>query len=387
MTEPASRPAEPLHIVQALAALSIGGSELVAVELAEYARAQGHRVSVVAGGGPLAQRVGDCGAQLLDWPVGRKRFSTLAYIGRFRRWLEHARPDVVHVHSRLPAWICYLAINKLPRNQRPVLVTSVHGYYSVSPYSAIMTRGDRVIAVSEPVRGYTLRHYPQLDAKKLDTVHGGVSLESFAYGYVPSSAWLEAAYLEFPQLRGRRLLCLPGRLSRYKGHSDFLQLVARVRDEYPDVHGLVVGEGRSGSRLARQLHAQASALGIADHITFTGGRTDMAEWMALSELVFSLCSDPPEAFGRTVPEALHLGTPVIGWNHGGVSEVLAEMLPSGAVAPGDHAALLRKTLDFLQAPPVVPRSTAFGLQQSMEATMAVYRRALEARRSSTRTRC
>lgn len=88
------------------------------------------------------------------------------------------------------------------------------------------------------------------------------------------------------------------------------------------------------SRPAEPLHIfqpQASTLGIADYITFTGGRVDMADWMAPSELVFSLCSDPPEAFGRTVPEALHPGTPVIGWAHGGVSEVLAEMFPSGAV--------------------------------------------------------
>ena len=378
MLQTGSTEGKPLHIVQALAALSIGGSELVSVELAEYARAQGHRVTVLADDGPLGERVRSCGAQLLDWPIGRKRISTLACISKLRNWLQRQRPDIVHVHSRLPAWICHHAIRKLPEQQRPVLITSMHGHYSVNRYSAIMTRGDRVIAVSNHVREYTLGHYPQLDPAKLVTVHGGVSLDVFPHGHRPGQAWLAQTCQQFPELEGKRLLCLPGRLTRYKGHSGFLDLVARVRSSHDEVHGLIVGKARPGSHYRRQLEAKASKLGISDHITFAGARTDMRDWLALSEIVFSLCSDPPEAFGRTVPEALHLGTPVIGWDHGGVSEVLAGMFPQGAVTPGNHESLLQKTLAFLDAPLQVAASSAFGLEQSMAATMAVYRDALRA---------
>jgi glycosyltransferase involved in cell wall biosynthesis len=115
---------------------------------------------------------------------------------------------------------------------------------------------------------------------------------------------------------------------------------------------------------------------VLSQLTFAGARTDMRDWLAASEIVYSLCSDPPEAFGRTVPEALHLGVPVIGWNHGGVQEVLAEVFPSGAVAPGDHEQLVERSRDFLQQSPTVARNTVFGLRTSMHKTMALYHQAL-----------
>jgi glycosyltransferase involved in cell wall biosynthesis len=105
-------------------------------------------------------------------------------------------------------------------------------------------------------------------------------------------------------------------------------------------------------------------------------RTDMRDWMTASSLVFNLCSDPPEAFGRTVPEALCLGVPVIAWDHGGVREILREMFPAGAVEPDNLPALIQKTRDFLQRMPTVESSDAFSLRTSMDQTMDLYRAAL-----------
>lgn len=369
-----------MHIVQALVSLNLGGSELVATELSEFITAQGHQVTVIAADGPLGERVRSSGAQLLDWPIGKKRLSTLRYISRLSHWLEQEQPDVLHVHSRLPAWICYLAIRRLDPAQRPVFISSMHGHYSVSRYSAVMAAGDRVIAVSDHIRDYTLHNYPRARPARVDTVHGGVSHREFVHGYHPNQAWFEQAYQDFPELEGRRLLCLPGRLSRYKGHPDFIELTARLLPEFPDLQAVVVGKARPGSRYRDELEGLAKRYGIPDRISFVGARTDMREWLSASEIVFSLCADPPEAFGRTVPEALHLGIPVIGWNHGGVQEVLSEVFPRGAVTPGNRSLLVDRAREFLRQRPVVARSDAFGLRESMQKTMAVYHQAMADRK-------
>ncbi len=361
-----------MHVVQSLAALSVGGSELVAVELCEHLRQHGHRVTVLGAAGPLSERVAACGGEPLDWPVGRKRPATLKYIRRLRAWLEAQRPDIVHAHSRLPAWVCWRALRSMSPGRRPALITSVHGQYTVSPYSAIMTRGDRVIAVSEHIRRYTLENYPRVDPDRVVTIHGGISRDGFPRGHRPTPEWHAATEREFPLLRGKRLLLLPGRLSRYKGHATFLELLAAVAEDYPDTHGVILGPGRPGSRYRAELEGLAERSGILERVTFTGQRADIRDWMAASAIVFNLCSDPPEAFGRTVPEALYLGIPVIAWDHGGVREVLAGMFAAGAVPPGSFEGLLRKTRAFLDRRPEVPDSDAFSLHESMARTMHLY---------------
>ena len=365
-----------MHIVQALVSLNIGGSELVATELTEYSTSQGHRVTVIAADGPLGDRVRACGAGLLDWPIGKKRLGTLRYIARLSAWLKQERPDVLHVHSRLPAWICHLAIRRLDPLERPVFITSMHGHYSVSRYSAVMATGDRVIAVSDHIRDYTLYNYPRTDAKRIVTVHGGISRQAFPYGHKPNESWYRQAWKDFPELKNRRWLCLPGRLSRYKGHPDFIELTARLLPDYPDLHAVVVGQAKPGSRYRDELEGLAERYGVLDRVTFVGAKTDMADWLSAAEIVFSLCADPPEAFGRTVPEALHLGVPVVGWDHGGVQEVLAKMFPGGAVTPGDRGMLTERTREFLERPPAVERSSEFSLRESMQKTMDVYQQAL-----------
>ena len=241
-----------------------------------------------------------------------------------------------------------------------------------------MASGERVIAVSDRIRRYTLHNYPTTNPDRIVTVLGGVSHQAFPYGYRPGPSWYEQTYDEFPELANRRLLCLPGRLSRYKGHPDFIELTAAMLREFPDLHGIIVGTAKPGSRYRDELEGLAERYGVLKRITFTGARMDMQNWLAASTIVFSLCSDPPEAFGRTVPESLHLGIPVIGWNHGGVQEVLAEVFPGGAVPAGNHKQLHERTRQFLRQPPGVKRSKAFGLQASMQKTLDVYDQALNA---------
>ena len=368
-----------IHVVQALVSLGIGGSELVAVETTERLRADGHRVTVIAANGPLYDRVAATGAEFLNWPIGKKRLSTLRYIRRLREWLLENPADIVHVHSRLPAWICYLALRKLPKDKRPIFITTVHGQYSVSSYSAISARGDQVIAVSNHIRDYTLKNYLPGQNPQLHVIYGGTSRQDFPYGYQPSIEWFDKTFEEYPQLKDKRILLLPGRLSRYKGHATFIELLATLQSEFDDIHAVILGRAKPGSRYINELEGLAERYGVTDKLTFCGARTDMRDWMSASSVVYNLCSDPPEAFGRTIPEAVALGVPAIGWHHGGVAEVLDEMFPEGAVEADNVAALVEKTRGFLIKPPMVRQSNAFSLQESMDQTMNLYDRALGAK--------
>jgi glycosyltransferase involved in cell wall biosynthesis len=364
-----------MHVVQALAALSVGGSELVATELSEYLAKQGHKVTVVAANGPIGDRLRACGASHLEWPIGKKRFSTLGLIRKLSHWMEQEQPDLVHVHSRFPAWICWLAIKGM-KGRKPKFVTTMHGHYTVSPYSSVMAKGGRTIAVSEYIRQYTLRNYPYSGPEDIVTIHGGASREAFPYGHHPPLGWRQAVDEEFPELRNKRWLLLPGRVSRWKGHVDFMQLVSQLAD-IENLHAVIVGGCRKGSRYQAELESLSNKYGLAERITFTGDRLDIRDWMAESELVVNLSNDPPEAFGRTVLETLCLGRPMVTWNHGGAAEIMAEMFPEGAVTPLDYGELEARVRGFLESPPQVKPGNAFSLNSSMAKHLALYEELLK----------
>ncbi len=363
-----------MHVVQVLAALSLGGSELVAIELSEYLRKLGHQVTIIAADGPLRERALACGARHINWPIGKKRLSTLRLIKPLRQWLADNQPDVLHCHSRLPAWITYRALRKCVH--RSIFITSMHGHYSVNPYSAVMAKGDRIIAVSDHIRRYTLQQYPHTPAENVVTIHGGVNALDFPHLYQPDEQWREQTYREFPALKDRPWLVLPGRITRWKGHIDFLHLLANLRAAGHTAHGLIIGPYRNGSSYFGELLKLRDQLQLADHITFTGPRHDMRNWYASATAVYNLSNNPPEAFGRTVLEALKTGTPVLAWDQAGPAEQLAALYPSGKIPVGDMQGLLDRTVELLHQRDVVPESDLFSLQGSMEKTLSVYQQAL-----------
>jgi hypothetical protein len=88
-----------------------------------------------------------------------------------------------------------------------------------------------------------------------------------------------------------------------------------------------------------ELEAHATVLGIDAAVAFAPPTDAIADAYAASDLVLQV-SRKPEAFGRTVLEALSVGRPVVGWDHGGVGELLRAWQTRGAVPPFDGDALL-----------------------------------------------
>ncbi len=365
--------AEHLTVLQLLPALEGGGVERGTLEVARALVAAGHRSLVVSAGGRLVEQLENEGSEHITLDTGRKHPGTLLQIRPLRRLLLQQRVDIVHVRSRLPAWILAQALRGLPAAQRPIRISTVHGFYSVSRYSAIMTRGEAVIAVSEAIRDYIRCHYPQCPPERIHLIPRGVDPREFPRGFQPDARWKAAFFAQFPQARERRLLVLPGRLTRLKGHHDFIDLVQALVAEGRPVHGLIVGgEDPRRRAYAEELRQAVREKALDRHITFTGPRNDMREIYAIGDLVLSL-SGKPESFGRTVVEALSIGTPVAGYDHGGVGEILANLFPQGRVPLGDADTLHHTVGALLDTPPEIPENHHYTLAAMTGRTLALYR--------------
>ena len=369
----ASRPAStrPLTVVQLLPALESGGVERSTLEIAQALADAGHRAVVVSRGGRLVSRLEALGATHVELDIGRKSLGVLRHVRALRRVLAGA--DIVHARSRLPAWMGLLALRGIDEPRRPRFVTTVHGLNSPSRYSAVMTRGQRVICVSRTVRDYVLRHYPSTDPSKLRVIARGIDASMF-----PRTAWPDAdararVAAQHPALAGDGpLLLLPGRGTRLKGHGDGLALLARLRSDGLDARLWLPGAREAGREAyIAELEREAAQLGVADAIAFTPPTDAIARAYAASDLVLQL-SRKPEAFGRTVVEALSVGRPVLGWAHGGVGELLADFEPAGAGPPVDIERLHATAAMLLARPPRLPASIPLTLQAMQEATLGVY---------------
>ena len=120
--------------------------------------------------------------------------------------LEQERPTS-YIHSRVPGWIPWLAWRKLDL-PTPALVSTVHGFYSVNAYSAIMTRGERVIAVSS-ASGITWNaSFPNPKAA-LCLVRHGIDPTQTTCGFQPDAAWLAQWQRDFPSSPASNCCCCP----------------------------------------------------------------------------------------------------------------------------------------------------------------------------------
>ncbi|MEO6698002.1 MAG: glycosyltransferase, partial [Paraperlucidibaca sp.] len=134
-----------MRVLQMLPALDSGGVERGTLEIGRALVEAGHESYVMSAGGRLVAQLEREGSQHITRPIHRKSFASLLQILPLRRLLRELKPDIVHARSRIPAWIAWLALRGMDPATRPRFVTTVHGLNSVSPYSAIMTKGDAVI--------------------------------------------------------------------------------------------------------------------------------------------------------------------------------------------------------------------------------------------------
>ena len=307
-----------MRIAQLLPELNEGGVERGVVETNREFTLQGHDSHVISVGGRLVDdlvanggshhHIDICSKNILSAPLRVRQLNEL---------LDRVNPDIIHARSRVPAWLAHYA-NKKPK--RP-FVTTVHGLNSVNRYSKIMTSGDRVICVSEVVRSYIMKHY-NTDPNIIHVIQRGVDMNRFNPNTVDPSK--VAQLNEKFGLNGKIVITSVGRITWLKDYETFIKSMAKVCQHTPEAVGLIVG----GYRKDKSDYFKSLQQLVADHklegrIIFTGSQVDIASIYALSDIVVN-ASLKMGNMGRTVVEALALGTPVIATTFEGLRNLVED---------------------------------------------------------------
>jgi glycosyltransferase involved in cell wall biosynthesis len=358
-----------MKIVQILPELNEGGVERGVVELSRELIKLEHESIVISNGGKQADQIALDGGQHIKLDVCSKNLLTAPMrTMQLRHCLQELKPDIIHARSRVPAWLAWFANKSL----HIPFVTTVHGFNSVNAYSRIMTRGDRVICVSNSIKEYIQQHYGVSD----DVIHvipRGIDLDTFNPVNLDTE-FMQSFKSEY-QLHGKFVVTSVGRITQLKDYETFIAAIGLIRQQNPEVLGLIVGGvHESKKNYFKSLQSLVDSSGLTSHVQFVGSQSKIAEIYALSNVVVS-SSKKPESFGRSAAEALAMNVPVVASAHGGMLDIVKPEITGALFNPGDTVMLAVGIRSLKSAPLPGLRTFVqnnFTLGNMVDKTLKVY---------------
>jgi L-malate glycosyltransferase len=377
---------------------SLGGSGIVATELAVGLSQRGHRVHVIASA-PPSRTLPTCERLFLHEvsvpshpalqyaPYAMALASSLVAIAA-----DHGL-DVIHVHYAVPhAAAAYLARQVLGADA-PRIVTTLHGtdvtqigsdpsYRSITRFT--VARSDGVTVPSEFLKteAYLKLGLPQETG--IDVIPNFVDAEHFAPTDRRDPARFDAMFESAgadPADRGAPVLFHVSSFRPVKRVCDLVEVLARVR-RHKRARLMLVGDGPERQRLmqrARELEVHRSVCAVGTHAEFVDYLRHADAFVLPSE---------SESFGVAALEAMSCGVPVVAYRVGGLPEVITPD-EGRLVAPFDVDALAAAALEIISDEGL--RSTLgtnararvlahFRRERAIDRYESHYRRVLEAAR-------
>ncbi|MGE3769393.1 MAG: glycosyltransferase family 4 protein [Bdellovibrionales bacterium] len=337
-------------VLQLIPELETGGAERGCVDMAAAIQAAGGRALVVSAGGKMVPEIEAAGAAHFVWPQIKSKnpFKIFASAWKLKALIRAENVQVIHARSRAPAWAGWLAARWTGRP----FMTTFHSTYNFKSapkrfYNSVMTRGRRVIAISDFIRQHVLKHYSNVDAKDVRLIHRGIDVAKFDPAAV-SADRVAALKAKWGVPADKQIILLPGRLTRWKGQLVLIKAIAQLA---PDrCVAVMVGsdQGRDGYR--ESLEQQVIKRRIQARVFMPGDCSDMPAAYAAADIVVS-ASIEPEAFGRVIVEAQAMGKPVVVSDLGAVAETAGATGFGWIVPPGDDEALAAAVRQIWALPP------------------------------------
>lgn len=327
---------------------ALGGSGVVATELAYKLACRGHEVHLVSSEPPF--RLGSCLPALHfhevvppDYPVFRYRPYESALAGRLVH-LARQGLDLIHVHYAIPhavsALLAQWALTESLQKKVP-FVTTLHGTDTVlvsedpDLYPIVevaLKASEAVTAVSkalaqESQRRFGLSESPLVIPNFVDTRR---------FSPAQRKAELRAAYASPEEV----LFVHASNFRPIKQTPWLVELFGQVLEAGVPARLLMIGDGPERPICERK----GRELGIADRLTFAGSHQDIAPLLSLGD-VFVLGSRY-ESFGLAALEAMACGVPVVAPSVGGLPELVS---PQAGLLypPGDQEQALQAILRVL----------------------------------------
>ncbi|MGG0642764.1 N-acetyl-alpha-D-glucosaminyl L-malate synthase BshA [Sporosarcina gallistercoris] len=339
---------------------SLGGSGVVATELAIKMAAKGHEIHFITSSLPFRynephENIHFHEVRIDGYAVFKYPPYDIALANRIGQVVEEQHLDLLHVHYAVPHAVSAVLAKDMIQSDIGI-ITTLHGTdVTILGHDPALRntvkygidKSDITTAVSESLRKETIELIEP--AKNIRTIYNFIDEEK----YHPVESGTLRCDLGIQQ--NEKVIIHISNFRSVKRIPDLIRAFALVVEKLPSKL-LLVGEGPEMPRIRRLV----DMLGVTDHVLFTGRRDDLPELLSFSDVM--VLPSEKEAFGLVLLEAFACGVPAVGTNAGGIPEVIEEGINGYIVPIGDPDAIAERTLRILSDSTLHPKMK----EQAME---------------------
>ena len=235
-----------------------------------------------------------------------------------------------------------------------------------------MASFDRVISISKTVDKYVNKNYQRYLKKLPRLIFEGADEKFFHPKFSPTQDFIDEFYTKLPNLKDKKLITYPGKLSSWRGQESFIKLLSDLPNDFV---GLILGNYNSAKpKYYKALKKLIEDYRLKNRVYFYDVEDDLREIYCLSEVILNL-SSKPEAFGMKLLQAAMMEKKIAGWNHGGSGEILEMCFPLGKVEFNNFDLLAKKIKELVESEEV-PKNVFLTSSLLHEKTVSFYLDAL-----------
>lgn len=325
---------------------SLGGSGVIATELGLMMAKRGHELHYISSSIPFRllgrhENVHFHEVKIEGYAVFKYPPYDIALANRIAQVIESEQLDLLHVHYAMPHAVS-AALGKDMAESDIGVITTLHGTdVTVLGHDEGLSNTVRyginkstvVTAVSNSLKQDTIKLIKP--NKEIHTIYNFIDEER----YVPTDPGSLKNDLGIQE--DEKVLIHISNFREVKNIPDVVKSFQLVLQKVK-AKLLLVGEGPEMENIINLV----SQLQLEDHVIFTGKRNDMAELLAISDIMFHLSEK--EAFGLVLLEALACGVPSVATNIDGIPEVITDGVNGYLVPYGDIETAANKSIQLLQ---------------------------------------
>jgi glycosyltransferase involved in cell wall biosynthesis len=251
--------------------------------------------------------------------------------------IKSEKIDIVHARSRAPAWSCALAA----KLTKVFFITTFHGIYDNSGifkryYNNIMTKGKKIIAISEFVKDYIMRNY-NVREDKIVLIRRGVDSEYFYQEKVSDE--IEEKFRQKYQVTNSIIILVPSDFSRRKGHLLILKALDKIRDL--KFSCLFVGNLAKNREYTEEVRNKIISLKLQSKVKIFCSEPDEKSLYSISDIVVSPNIEP-KAFDIKIIKAQLMKKISIASKLGSSTEIISDKVTGFLFNTSDYIDLADK---------------------------------------------